>query len=232
MKLNKSEELREFIKELGVTKIGFANVESYMPKELNHLKSGISIVIRLSDEIISHIDKEPTHTYYHHYRTINSFIDQITLKISMKLQEWGYLALAVPSSQSINDTEKREYKGLLSHKMIATLSGIGWIGKSALLVTEEFGPRVRLGTILTNMKLDYDDPITESKCYECNICTKVCPAFAIKGVNWNREKSREDLYDAHACSRHMSNHYYHIGRGSVCGICVKNCPKGKNVIKR
>ena len=231
--MNKSMELKEYILNLGASKVGFADVGAFLPEYLSHLNSGVSIAIRLSDETISHIKNEPTHTYYHHYRTVNAFIDQITLQITMKIQEMGYLAIAIPSSQSINDNKgEREYKALLSHKMVATLSGLGYIGKSALLVTEEFGPRVRLGTILTNMPLEYGNPISESKCGECNICTRLCPAFAIKGVNWDSSKTREDLYDPRACSSHMNNHYYHIGRGSVCGICIKNCPKGKNILKR
>ena len=230
--INKSDELKRIIKEMGVSKVGFANMQDMLPDKLRHLKSGISIAIRLSDEIISHIEKEPTHTYYHHYRSVNSYIDNITLKISMLLQEWGYLAMGIPASQSINDGETKEYKALLSHKMVATNANIGWIGKSALLVTPEYGPRIRLGSILTNMELEYDEIINESKCGECNICASKCPSFAIKGVNWERGMERESLYDANACSKHMNNHYYHIGRGSVCGICVKQCPMGDKVLKR
>ncbi len=234
--MRKNEELKTYIKELGISKCGFANlrdcIPENIPEKLKHLESGISIAVRLSDEVISHIEKEPTHTYFHHYRTINSFIDQAALKITMKLQAWGYLAFPIPASQSINDTKERSYKGILSHKMVATLSGLGWIGKSDLLITEEFGPRIRLGSILTNMKLEYDAPTTHSKCKSCNICVSSCPAFAIKGENWVIGRTREELYDAKACSKHMSNHYDHIGRGSVCGICIKVCPKGNQILKR
>ena len=190
-----------------------------------------SIAVRLSDEILSQIIHEPTHTYFHHYRTVNACIDQITLKIAMYLQESGFLAMPIAASQSING-EGYYYEGIFQHKTAATLSGMGWIGKNACLVTEEFGPRVRLGTVLTNMDVLYDEPITTSQCGQCTICFNKCPALALRGGTWNQNVQREELVDAKACSMHMHKHYQHIGRGSVCGICIKVCPKGSKKLKK
>ncbi|KNF07452.1 hypothetical protein CLPU_16c00050 [Gottschalkia purinilytica] len=228
---NLQEKIIKKAKSMGVTKIGFANLSGYLPDEFSHLQTGISIAIRLSDQIMNDVVDIPTHTYYHHYRTVNFLIDQITLSITMMLQEEGYLAMAVPASQTVK-SENERLKGIFPHKTAATQGGIGWIGKNACLVTEEFGPRVRLGTVLTNMIAEYDAPVTESKCGTCNICMKLCPSLAIKGVNWNIKLKREDIYDAHACSTHMSQYYKEIGRGSVCGICLSRCPRGTKVIKK
>lgn len=224
------DQLNEYILELGVSKVSYCNLEELLPEKYKHLKSGISFAIHLSEQIIDEIDKleGPTHTYFHHYRTVNSFIDQISLKIMMKLQQHGFLALAVPASQTINE-EGWNFKGLFPHRTAATRSGLGWIGKSCCLITEEFGPRIRLGTVLTNMPLEYNKPIDISKCGECNECVKACPAIALKGATWNPGMEREEIIDARACSNYMSTHYKHIGRGSVCGICIKVCPKGGRV---
>ncbi len=229
----KQEELKKFILDLGVAKVGFCNLEDLLPEKFQHLKSGISIVVRLADQIISDIDIKdgPTHTYFHHYRTVNFFIDQVTLKITTLLQESGYLAMAIPASQSINE-EGWEFKGLFPHRTAATRSGQGWIGKNCCLVTEEFGPRVRLGTVLTNMEFQYDEAIEISQCGDCNACVKACPTIALKGTIWTPELEREHIFDAKACSSHMHQQYQKIGRGSVCGICVKACPKGNKVLKR
>ena len=229
--MNQSEQLKNQIKEWGAAKVGYANLENVLPEAYKHLKTGISIALRLSDEIISQITDIPTHAYFHHYRTVNTWLDQITLKTAMQLQEWGYLAMPIAASQSING-DGYYYQGIFQHKTAATLSGIGWIGKSACLITEEYGPRVRLGTVLTNMEALWDESITESKCDVCNNCVKACPALAIRGAIWNQTVTREELFDAQACSTHMHNHYQHIGRGSVCGICIKACPKGSKIIKR
>ncbi|RKD31807.1 4Fe-4S dicluster domain-containing protein [Thermohalobacter berrensis] len=216
--------------DMGAAKIGFGNLNGYLPEELSHLNTGISIAIRLSDQIINDIKDKPTFTYFHHYRTVNFLIDQITLQITTILQNRGYLAMAVPASQTVK-TSKDAYRGIFQHRTAATLSGLGWIGKNACLVTEEFGPRVRLGTVLTNLPVDYDTPITESKCGKCNICVSNCPALALKGNKWYPGIPRDELVDAYACSTFMNEHYKGIGRGSVCGLCISKCPKGIKVLK-
>lgn len=229
--MSKEKQLKEKILEWGAAKVGFADLTDLLPEEYSHLQTGIAIAIRLSDEIIHQIQDRPTHTYFHHYRTVNGFIDQVTLKISAVLQEDGYLAMAIPASQSVN-IDGKKFEAIFPHKTVATRAGLGWIGKSACLITEEFGPRVRLGTVLTNWKPIYDSPINESKCGTCSRCVENCPALAIQGSQWELGLAREELFDARACSTHMHQHYQHIGRGSVCGICIRSCPVGKRIIKR
>lgn len=221
--------LEELLNSLGASKIGYGYLGDLLPESLKHLKSGISIAIRLSDQIINDISDKPTHTYFHHYRTVNYKIDQILLSAAMKLQDWGYLVMPIAASQSVN-INGNLYQGIFPHKTAATRAGLGWIGKSGCLITHEFGPRVRLGTLLTNMELSYDEPVIESQCGSCKICVSKCPALALMGENWYPGINRESLIDPEACSNHMSNHYKHIGRGAVCGICVKNCPRGSKRI--
>ncbi|WP_432663906.1 epoxyqueuosine reductase [Wukongibacter baidiensis] len=224
------EELRELLIGLGASKVGFAYLEDLLPNKHKHLKTGISMVFRLSDQVINEIQNEPTHSYFHHYRTVNFRIDQIILSGVSKLQDLGFLALPIGASQSVN-VDGNKYRGIFPHRTAATRAGLGWIGKNACLITDEFGPRVRLGTILTNMEVSYDEPVESSKCGDCNRCVKACPALALRGGTWYPGSGREELVDAQACSEHMSTYYKNIGRGSVCGICIKNCPKGAKVIR-
>ncbi|SDK18002.1 4Fe-4S double cluster binding domain-containing protein [Natronincola ferrireducens] len=227
------QQLTKMLLDLGAAKVGYCNLKDLLPQQFQHINNGITIAIRLSDQVISDIHPQngPTHTYFHHYRTVNAFIDQLTFKVVTQLQQWGYLAMAIPASQSINN-EGWNYRGLFQHRTAATRGGIGWIGKSCCLVTEEFGPRLRLGTILTNMDFDYDEPINESLCGECSVCVDSCPAGALKGAVWTPGLEREEIINPEVCSNHMKSQYKHIGRGAVCGICLKVCPKGKEVLKR
>ncbi|MDK2917364.1 MAG: epoxyqueuosine reductase [Candidatus Petromonas sp.] len=223
--------LKSMLKDLGIAKVGYGYLGDILPESLKHLKTGISIAFRLSDQVIDDIHDGPTYSYFHHYRTVNFRLDQVMLSTVSKLQEWGYLAMPIAASQSIN-TDGNRYRGIFPHKTAATRAGIGWVGKSGCLVTDEYGPRVRLGTILTNMEVDYDKPIKESKCGKCTSCVKACPALAIRGGLWYPGIARKELVDARACSEHMSTYYKHVGRGSVCGICIKSCPQGNKVIKK
>ncbi len=225
------EKISSLIASLGVAKHGYGDLKGLVPNQYNELTTGISIVVRLSDMVMNEIsDEAPTHTYFHHYRTVNAFIDHVALRVVMLLQSLGYHAVAIPASQSIN-LEGYDYSGVFQHRTAATQAGNGWIGKNACLITPEYGPRVRLGTILTNMPVTYNTPFTTSSCGECKICVTKCPPIALVGNNWSVETDRNELVDARVCSTHMSTHYKHIGRGVVCGICVKSCPIGKDRIK-
>jgi hypothetical protein len=74
--------LADKIKEWGASKVAFANIQDCLPDGFKHLKYSISIAVRLSDAIINQIDDKPTHTYFHHYRSVNFLIDNITKGVS------------------------------------------------------------------------------------------------------------------------------------------------------
>ena len=76
---------------------------------------------------------------------------------------------------------------------------------------------IRLGTVFTNLDLKAENKIAENECGECKICINKCPAMAISEAGIDRK----------SCSDYMKKAYQHIGRGSVCGICIKTCPKNK-----
>ncbi|HOC08804.1 MAG TPA: epoxyqueuosine reductase, partial [Bacillota bacterium] len=68
---NRILELEEFLKGLGASKTGFSNVGDILPEDKKSLKSAITVMVRLSDHIVDEITSEPTHTYFHHYRSVN-----------------------------------------------------------------------------------------------------------------------------------------------------------------
>ena len=113
-----------------------------------------------------------------------------------------------------------------SHKRAAVDSGLGTIGKSSLFLSNKFGPRVRLGTILTDCPFEVRDINPTSVCGGCRICTNACPAMAIVGKEWSPGTPRDEIIDAQACSDYMKRAFKHIGRGAVCGICMRVCPHG------
>jgi epoxyqueuosine reductase len=223
--LNTICELESKLKEWGATFVGYSNVGIKLPANLSQLKYAITIGVRLSDFIINEIENCPTYTYFHHYRTVNTLIDQIALRGSLFLQEKGFDSIAIPASQTVNNIEDR-YSGAFPHKTAAVLAGLGWVGKNGLFINSKYGPRVRLGTILTNMEILIDKSVMEVKCGECRKCVESCPAMALTGNCWENGCDRSHVVDAEACSNYMNSKFKHIGRGSVCGICMKVCPFG------
>lgn len=220
------EELRNKLKDWGATFVGYSKVKEKLPKSFSGLGYAVTVGVRLSDFIIDEIEDRPTFTYFHHYRTVNTLIDQITLRGLLFIQETGYKAMAVPASQTVNDADDK-YAGVFPHKTAAVMSGLGWIGRNGLFVSADYGPRVRLGTILTEAVLSYQEDIESCRCGECMKCVESCPAMALTGNMWEEGCARSHIVDARACSEYMNAKFKHIGRGSVCGICIGVCPYGR-----
>jgi len=214
--------LREKMLSLGVSDVGFCKVSD----GVGGYKNAMSIVVKLSDAIIDEIEDKPTHTYFNHYRTVNFFIDQCLLQAGLLLQQNGYKYITVAASQSIND-EGWLYKGRYSHKAVARQAGLGSIGNSCLFLHKDFGRRVRLGTIFTDCEFDNPQTLPPNPCTNCNICKKMCPSGAISGKPWQPGMERDEFFNADKCSNHMKREYKNIGRGAVCGLCIKYCPLNK-----
>lgn len=217
--------LEEKLKEWGASLVGFSNVHDKLSTALKKYPYAVSVGVRLSDAIIDEIVDKPTFTYFHHYRTVNAMIDQITLRGMLHIQETGSKALAIPASQTVNDTEDVHF-GLFQHKTAAVMAGLGWIGRSGLFISSRFGPRLRLGTILTDMPFNTVSEAFEQNCGDCRLCVQSCPAMALTGNCWEDGCDRSRLVDVNACSNYMTSRFKHIGRGAVCGICVRVCPWG------
>ncbi len=216
------EQIREDIKNLllaeGVSDVGFCYAGN---ADTGSLQNAVSIVVKLSDAVVDEINREPTATYFNHYRTVNAFIDRCLLKTGLFLEQNGYKYITVAASQSM---PKTPFNGRYSHKEAARKSGLGTIGKNSLFLHKEYGARVRLGTVLTDCPLERDCEMPEDLCKNCDLCKINCPSGAILGGSWQDGVKREEIFSPAVCSEYMKKEFKSIGRGVVCGICMKVCP--------
>lgn len=217
------DELKDYLISQGATDVGFCKIDD---GDFGDCRYAVSIVVHLSEAIVDEIDTEPTHTYFNHYRSVNAFIDSLLLKAGIFLERNGHRYITVAASQSINK-DGWNYMGRYSHKKIAALSGLGTIGKSSMFLHKKYGAGVRLGSVFTDCPFDVSDVIPVSLCKACSLCVEACPSGAILGKEWSADCSREELFDPEKCSNYMKSKFKHIGRGAVCGICMKVCPYGK-----
>ena len=215
------------LKEDGVAAVGFASLEGLVPPRYAHLPYGVSLVWRLSNAVLDEVANKhtPTFAYFQHYRAVNATLDALSLRLCALIEREGCLAYPVAASQSVHDAGP--YAGAFPHKTVAVQAGLGWIGKNALFVSPEFGPRVRLASILTNTPLPVSKTRMEPRCGGCRLCVENCPAGALTGMDYRPGAPRETVFHPEACSNHMKQAYQDIGRGAVCGVCVSVCPFGK-----
>jgi len=211
-------DLKNFCLDEGIDLFGVADISQIKnefkisPKTLQNLDKAVCLGSMLSGSVLSEIEEVPTKLYFHHYKIVNSFLDQIALRLSNIIQKKGFLALAIPATQII-DWEKNTAH--LSHRKLGVLAGLGWIGRNNLLVNEKLGSQFRLVSILTDMPLKTDQ-LSEKDCGQCRLCVKMCPSGAI-------QESAADFDHIKCFEKLKSFQKQRQVEQFVCGVCVNVC---------
>jgi len=226
--------LESLAKDMGATHFGIADltparqrISEQGGEFLTQFPRAVSHAFSLADGIVNtlvhHENIAALNTYWYYvYRIVNPRIDSISMMLAQHLQKVGFQAFVVPSSQTLDRTK---LIGVFSHKLAAHLAGLGWIGKSALLITPEHGPRVRWGTVLTDAPLEAGTPMDEM-CRDCDECVKGCPAHAFTGEAFDQPRPRSEIFAAEACHDYLNKREQ--TRHRACGMCVYICPFGRN----
>ncbi len=212
---------------------GFADLTGLLDKKFGDFNYAVCIGLILNHSIVDKIIDGPTKEYYSHYRLVNEKLEQLSGDISKDLNFNDIESINIEPTVSTSDIDSK-YSGMLrtdiSHKMVATRAGLGWIGKTDLFISKECGPRLRLVSILLKTPLaPKSKPIDKSRCGTCNICVDICPANAATGKLWDITVKREDFFDPWKCRKKCAE----FGRlrlgmeARVCGMCVAACPLGR-----
>ena len=213
--------LRDFLLDKGADLVGFADLSTIKGAGYSH---GISVGIKLPKRIVEGIYDGPTAEYYQAYTDINERLNELVREGAAFLQSKNFKAQAQTTDLVVTQSENRTK---LPHKSVAVLAGLGWIGKNNLLITPQYGAAVRLSTILTDAPLRAADHIFKSLCGDCNVCSAVCPAQAIKGNVWEVGMDRDEMFDMKACeatANRLSEESFQNGSATICGICFARCP--------
>ena len=228
--MNLSLKLEKHLLENGATKVGFADIAPFTPKR--GMNTGVVFYITYPKEIIRNMQNAPTQEYVKELVSMNLRLDELGMKCEEFLIDEGYSAYAQTKKRL--GTDFGRYNSFeLPHKTIATRSGLGWIGKSALFTTKEYGSALRLSSVLTDAPLKIGKPILKSKCGKCMECKDACPGGAISGINWNCKLKRNDFYDDKKCEKYaLKISEKNLGKpDTVCGKCIYACPHTQKYIK-
>lgn len=211
----------------GVADLGpFAGSATRPADLLDPYARAVSLGVSLSREVLEGLADGPTPLYSYHYTAANTLLDQVAFRLSAALQSQGHRALPLPASQLV---DRDQWRGAISHKAVARMAGLGWLGKSLLLVNPAVGPRLRLVTVLTDLKLPADQP-RPNGCGTCEECVQACPAGAIKGTPFGHGyASRAAAWDLTRCLDKLVNDFSQRPGVTpyICGLCIKACPVGR-----
>ena len=215
-------DIERHLRQAGVDLWGVADNDPPLPLAPD-LPRAISLAMRLQPDTIVDLEHGPSVAYLGEYRRLNTTLDQITESLVALLHLAGHKAERVRPTLAHEEVDDWGAAGVFPHKTAATRAGLGWIGKTALFVSPELGPKLRLATVFTDLELPVGVPVTSGRCGSCLRCVEACPAQAGRDVQWQAGMAREELYDERACERHLAGYEEFSG---ICGICVAVCPFG------
>lgn len=219
--------------ELDIPLVGFASAknwdsppfEPWVPPEFRpqaiwpEVKSVIVIGIPVSLPVI---ETAPSIWYHELYRTVNTLLDTSAYRIASFLTAQGIPAISVPrDGYGSIGVLKENPVAFFSHRHAAYLAGRGTFGINNMLLTPQFGPRVRFASIFTTADIEPSPVMEEDLCIHCQRCAKVCPVNAIPGPDYP-----EGITEKLTCatrSEALLKRYI-----SPCGLCIKVCPVGED----
>ena len=222
-----SDQLKEKISDWGATLTGFGDVSVGLAPELKHLPNAIALAVKHPRYRGTYKCGSMT-VYSNQYEEVDLVLESVQKKLITFLKSRGWRTLAIPpDSAKIDGSFVSKLYPLFPHKTAATCSGLGWIGKSGLLVNREYGARLSWATVLTDAPLEVcKTPYTESACGTCSRCVNSCPVSAIRDVKWKRGDKAEVFIDVDSCTDYMS-YTVKVFQKYICGVCVLACPYGR-----
>lgn len=245
------EALEKQSEKLGAREIGVVQTDSLkdsaelyaeVMRILPEAKSAVSFISPFPKGTL-HLLKDPSRgmPFYTRIAGIGArVVDELSVNISNYLERQGFLAAPVFVCTPLEMRGKLDLWGYVSQIDIAAKSGLGWKGKNGLLISPEYGPRIGVGTVLTDAPLQGDKPSKQTCPDECLICVEACPSQALDGtgrvnrlnctltqamaplsIMMTKEFSMKDHRDMIVNVGGVDEHTWY-----KCNACVVNCPIG------
>lgn len=204
------EALNAFAQSVGADEVGFAKVpqEWVFQDTAIAYTNAIVLVMEMSKERMDTAPSPDTAVMVH--ETYNQ-LGQTANKIAVWLREQGFAAHA-----------GHPLGGMALYPPMAQAAGLGWRGINGLVITPQFGPRVRLAAVFTGIE---NFPVYEGDdhawvldfCEECRRCIRDCPPDAFYDEPVQHDNGLVTVLDNGKCFP-----YFAVYHG--CSVCIKVCP--------
>ncbi len=202
--------LRTFAKSAGADEIGFAVVpQEWVFKDLAIRYTQAIVLVMEMDHARMELAPNPDTAVMVH-ETYNQ-LGQISNRIADWLRDRGYAAHA-----------GHPLGGMALYPPMAQAAGLGWRGINGLVITPEFGPRVRLAAVFTEIE---NFPVYEGDdhawvldfCESCKRCIRDCPPDAFYAEPIEHDNGLVTVLDNDKC-------FPYFAKFHGCSVCIKVCP--------
>lgn len=220
------EEIKATALNLGADLVGVASVDRFIgaPPGFNpadimpQAKTVVVMAKKVPDQLVyGSLATALTNTC----QALHRRLDYIACDLAVFVEKKGGQAMPISADDPFTywDEENRHGMGDLSHKHAAQAAGLGILGKNSLLITPQYGNRVHLVSVITDLDLESDPLVEEELCPpECRLCLDACPAGALKGDQVVIQKLCREIF-----GETLPKGYWVF----ACWECRRVCPAGK-----
>lgn len=200
-------QIKEYTLELGADDVGIAEYDpafTFSDREVLPHTRVVAFALAMKYDLMADIgpkSQEEVHRVY--FKMLD-----IGVRLAQYIASFGYEATAHPNN------------GELAHIPYAYLAGLGELGKHGSLISPKLGSSLRLSLVSTDMPLVADEPQDfgiDDICSHCNVCTRYCPADAIKPDKETVAGVTRWYVDTPACFPVFQQLW-------GCKICLAVCP--------
>jgi epoxyqueuosine reductase len=205
----KTEHLKSFVRRLGIDLVGIADLSTLEGMPIGIPADSATFLERFQSAIVlgaqlGKLGKQASGS------EVSAYLEKAGLQVLSYLERDGYRGLIIHTEDEYDPISRT---GLLSLKVLAKGAGLGWQGRSLLIVSPAYGPIHRWIAVLTDLELQADEPIA-NQCGTCSICVDKCPHGALTLVSFDdHPRHRENVLNLEVC------------RGDDgCAVCLVACP--------